>query len=184
MEVVVNEYREKVRRLARERSGEPFFNASEDHAAIIVENMFRLADSDVSIFTSHLAPRIYARDHCVEWARIFLSDDTDHRLRIICKEGELKALKANPFFNAVRASRGLHVRALDDDAHSQIAQRFMVADEDCFRFEPDHSKCQAVAAFGSAELTSDLRRAFSGLWEASKPVNVDNLETMHPELAM
>lgn len=176
----MKEYREKVRRLARERTGEAFFNASEDHAAIIVENMFRSAQHEVCIFTQHLAPRIYGREQAVEWAKIFLSDDKAHSLRVVVREGNLGLLENNPLFGATK--NVIKLRAIDNEFHDRITQRFMVADEDCYRFEPDSTKCEAVAAFGSTEAVK-LKVNFEKIWELADEVDLDNLTTMNASLA-
>lgn len=177
----MEQYREKVKRLASERAGEPFFNSSEDHAAVIVETMFRAAKSDVCILTSHLAPRVYAREKSVEWAEIFLADDENHRLRIIAREGDLGHLESNPLFKAIRHAPNFEVRSLEDSYHDQIEPSFMLADNDCFRFEPDKRKCEAVAAFGSKK-AEGLRELFEKLWGYASKVNLDNLTPMEPQL--
>lgn len=178
---VVNEYREKVQRLALERTGEPFFNASEDHAAIIVENMFRSAQKEVCIFTRNLAPRIYGRDASVQWAEIFLSDDSEHSLRVILREGDLLTLETNPLYRAVKGARNVSFAALDNAVHDVVESSFMVADADSYRFEPDKTKCEAVAAFNSSHAKT-LQGIFDRMWNVSKPVNLDKLETLSPSL--
>ncbi len=179
----MKDYREKVRRLSLEQSGEPFFNASEDHAAIIVENMFRVAEREVCIFTSHLAPRIYARDECVSWATIFLADDQEHTLRVVAKEGDVSLLADNPLFKAVKRSDKFELRAIPDAMADGIKARFMTADGDHYRFEPDKTKCEAVASFGSP-VASELQQVFETLWTGSSPVDLDKLELLHPSLAV
>lgn len=175
----MKEYREKVRRLARERTGEAFFNGSEDHASVIVENMFRIAEREVCIFTQHLAPRIYGREQAVEWANIFLSDDKAHSLRVVVREGDLPLLEHNPFFRETKGA--IKLRALDNASHDGVNQRFMVADEDCYRFEPDSTRCEAVAAFGSSE-AAKLKAIFEGLWTIADEVDLDKLTTMNASL--
>ena len=177
----MNEYREKVRRLAIERNGEAFFNASEDHAAIIVENMFRSASREVCIFTRNLAPRIYGREAGVEWAEIFLSDDKEHSLRVILREGDLTTLETNPLYRAVKGARNVSFAALDDETHDAVEVSFMVTDGDSYRFEPDKNKCEAVAAFNS-DSAKTLQSIFERMWKVSKPVNLDKLETLSPSL--
>lgn len=175
----MEEYRRKVRRLALERSGEPFLNATQDHAAIIIENMFRAAEHEVCIFTQHLAPAIYGREAGVEWAKIFLADDQRHRLRIVMKKGELPLLETNPLYQAIRHVPTVEVRALADDFHAQFPYRFLVADGNSYRYEADHTKCEAVAAFGSDQ-AKHLQDVFESIWICGEDVHLDNPVTEHP----
>lgn len=179
----MNEYREKVRRLAEARTGEPFFNGSEEHATAIAENMFRVANSEVCIFTSHLAPRIYGRSPVVEWAEIFVADDTAHKVRVIVRNGDLELLSDNPLFQEIGSSSNFELKALPDEYHDEIDSSFMVADEDCYRFEPDKTKCEAVAAFGS-EKAQDLKKIFGHLWTMADAVDLDNLVALEKELPL
>lgn len=180
---VVEEYRQKVKRLALERTGEAFYNASEDHAAIIVENMFRTATREVCILSRHLAPRIYGRDEGVSWATIFLADNEEHSMRILLREGDLSILSSNPLYQSIKNSKNVFVRAIEDGFFDELPYRFLVTDGDSYRFEPDHSKCSAIAAFGSGQEGPKLQRVFEVLWNASRPVNLDNLDVLHPMLA-
>lgn len=178
----MEEYRRKVRRLALERTGEPFLNATQDHAAVIIENMFRSADHEVCIFTQHLAPGIYGREAGVEWAKIFLADDQSHRLRVVMKKGELPLLETNPLYQAIRYAPAFELRVIDDEFHQQFPYRFLVADSDSYRFEPDHTKCEAVAAFGS-ERAKHLQVVFDSIWICGEAVNLDKTGHEQPFIA-
>jgi hypothetical protein len=173
----VDNYREQVRRIASRRDGEAVFNASDEHAAIVVEEIFRTAQRQVSILTGHLAPRIFARDRLLSWSEIFLSDP-EHRLRILAREGEIDKLGPNPAYEQLQGYPNVEVRALPDSLEAEIAFRFITADDDIYRFEPDKNKCAAVAAFGDSKVAQHLQEVFDTLWEVSAMVDRKTLKVM------
>jgi hypothetical protein len=178
----LSHYKTNVRELALKRDGTPVFNASADHAAIIVSQIFETAQHDVSILTGHLAPRIFARDDVLQWTQIFLSDP-DHQLRILAKQSDLEKMRNNSAYEAIRTSGNVSLRALPDNIEEQIAYRFVVADDDLYRFEPAKEKCEAAAAFGERVIAPHLKSLFDKLWDAALEVDRNELKVM-PSLDM
>lgn len=173
----LDSYRQMVHDFAIRRDGKPLYNASDEHAAIVVEEIFRWADNEVWILTGHLAPRIFARPGVLMWADIFLSDP-DNELRLLVKEGDLPKLAANSAYEIFKQGPNVQVRALPDEVERTVAFRFMIADSDIYRFEPDKARCDAVAAFGSADVTQNLRSIYDDLWAVSYEVDRESLNMM------
>ena len=63
-------YRQRIRTLARRRDGQAIYNATVEHATIIVEHLFSNAGESVDILTGSLNPRVYGRDRVIEEAQL------------------------------------------------------------------------------------------------------------------
>ena len=165
----MEEYREKVERLARERSGEPFFNSSIEHAAVIVEQIFRSAKKDVCIITERLNGHVFGREEVVREAKSFLSDGT-HSLKILMEEGASVLSPGHPLVEEMRRHSNVEVRKLDPSVTAKLDYHFLVMDDDSYRFEPDKNKWEAVAVFGDSKGAQNLGSIFASLWEKSHEV--------------
>lgn len=168
----MDEYRSDVERLARERTGEPFYNSSIDHAAVIVEKMFRHANSEVCIVTEQLNGRVFGKDEVVEELEGFLST-AGHRVRILIENDISTLSEGHPFLRALRYHpNGYEMRRLSPELRDDVDYHFTLADNDSYRFEPSKSEWVAVAAFGDKETATRLGDVFNALWAGSDDVTL------------
>lgn len=65
-------YREHIRRIIKSGKNEPIFNGSLDHARILMEEMFQVAESSLKILTNSLDIGVYG-NNAAEQARYFLA---------------------------------------------------------------------------------------------------------------
>lgn len=166
----MDDYREEVERLACERTGEPFYNSSIDHAAVIVEKMFRHADHEVCIVSSHLNARVFGRDEVVEEAQAFLGNGK-HRIRVVIEDGPETLSEGHGLIREFARHPGsVSIRRMPEQVRGKIDYHFAVADGDSYRFEPDKSKWEAVAAFGDPKGAENLKKVFNVIWDASAEV--------------
>lgn len=162
-------YRARVRRLAQDRQGDPVYNDTLDHAAIILQNMFSYARESVRILTGSLNPTVYGRAEIVEEAQHFLRKSNDHQIYILYEDKEAtdedRWLKQHSFLSGLMNYRQqIHLRFVPDDWQETYDFHFVVMDDDSYRFEPDKTMFRAVAAFGDRPGGSNLRRLFDRLW--------------------
>ncbi len=160
-------YRERVRRLARARDGEPIYNGSLDHAAIIVEEMFSHATRDVSILTGELNARVYGPDEVVEAARLFLAD-SETRVRVMLEEKNNEAAGRHPFRHAFADHPHVEFRYVPPQIQETYKFHFMVMDDDSYRFEQDKNQPAAIAAFGDPDGAGSMRHVFGMIWDKSE----------------
>ena len=163
-------FRERVERAASARNGEPIYNGSLEHAAVIVEMMFGNAHKNVDILTGRLNARIYARDRVVEQARLFLVDHS-HKVRILIEEdvGD-DELMNHPFLAGRTGARNVEVHRLDAGMRDGVPFHLLVMDGDSYRFEQDKRVHEAVAAFGNETVAANLQHIFDTVWAHSTPV--------------
>ena len=159
----MDEYRARVRLLASQRNGEPIYNASTDHASIIVETMFAHANEGVCIYSGGMNARVYGREEVVTQAKLFLSNPT-HFAKIILESPETVDFREHPFFKAVCENNNVTVRVISSELSKMIKFHFLLMDNDSYRFETDKTTHVAVAAFGDAKGAREMATLFETLW--------------------
>jgi hypothetical protein len=164
-------YREKIKQLARERNGDPIYNGSPDHAAIIVEYLFLSAESEVRILSGDLNARVYGAPGVVQRAREFLSH-SNRRLRILLERETYSP--THPLIGELTPERNVQIAVIPDSIQTALEYHLATADNDCFRFEPEKENHVAVAAFGNVKSTENLNAIFDSIWDRSeqRPVAV------------
>jgi hypothetical protein len=168
----MDDYRDEVERLARERTGAPFYNSSIDHAAVIVEKMFRHAAEEVCIISNHLNARVFGQEEVIFEADAFLSN-ANNRLRIILEDDVSMLSEGHPFARIMRSHpHGYEIRQMSPKMRELVKYHFTLADRDSYRFEPDKAKWEAVASFGDNEGAANLRSAFEAIWNDSTTVSL------------
>ena len=165
------EYREEIKEAITTMDGRPVYNRSLEHAAIIVEEMFALAENEIKLFTGRLNADVYGVPPVIDRAKEFLTE-SDHKVRILIEEqvdeGELRR---HPFIWGMSRFDNLEVRCLrleeyDPDFH------MMLVDQHSYRFEPDKRQFEAVATFGDPNTTKHLNGLFEQLWQAGDAVQL------------
>ncbi len=169
----LKDYRELVKSLASERTGGTVFNGSADHAAIIVENLFASAESNIRIVTGDLTALVYGSEHVVQRAKQFLGH-SDHTMEIIFEN--INVRKSHPLIEVIGENEKVVFRQLKADVSSQMGYHFMTADDDCFRFEKEKNSHAAIASFGDKATTTHLNELFGSLWGLSDPFAINSLE--------
>ncbi len=165
------EYRKRVEILASERTGETIANGSFDHAAIIIQQMFKSAEHQVSILTGNLNARVYGRAEVVEEAKLFLAQG-DHSARFLLESEDSLLFRDHPLFERLRHNENLEARIVPEEMRNQYKYHFLVMDDDSYRFEPTKDGPTAVAAFGDKDTVRNLAEIFAIIWDVSKKVEL------------
>ena len=166
------EYRQLVRSLASKRDGQPIYNASVEHASIVIENLFAKAEQRVDVLSGNFNPRVYGRATVVEEAKLFLASSVNNRLRIILKEDSPEDRAIHPFFQACADSPSAELRIASQKVQDQYGFHFVLMDNDSYRFERDKTKAAAVAAFGHRKGAENLNGIYEYLWNQCEPVDI------------
>ena len=167
--MALEDYRERVESLARERDGRPVFNGSLDHAEIIVETMFSHARNHVSILTGKLNARVYGTDEVREQARLFLAD-ADHSVHVLMEDSDPADIKDHPFIEEFSKYTNVTFKVVPKDVQDIYDFHFLVMDDDSYRFESDKKSPTAIAAFGEKEGATNICNIFNQLWETGEPL--------------
>lgn len=159
------EYRQHVRSNAAKRDGTPIYNASVEHAAIVIEYLFANAKKTVDILSGNLTARVYAHHTIIEQALLFLSSAPENKLRIILENDLPQLREIHPFFKACAGFEKVELRIAPKDLQEKYDFHFIVTDKDNYRFEFDKKKPSAIAAFGHEEGAENLAGIYDRLWE-------------------
>ena len=162
-------YRDQVEALADKHNGEPVYNSSLEHTAIVLQSMLSRARRSVKLLTGELNRNAYGRRTVVEQIRRFV-EDKSHSVKILCEDKTLadgEARETHPFLQAVKSKSHVELRHVPRGLQSRYSFHFMLVDGDSYRFEPDRDKFGAVAAFGDKDGGKNLDHIFSTLWAAA-----------------
>lgn len=165
----LEQYRDLVMDAAKSKNGDPIYNASLEHAAILVENLFKVAERDVNIFSGSLNPRVFGGSKVLDRAAQFLGR-SGSKVRIIVENEADIDIEDHPFLKRFKDTDDLELVRLDKDLSEKTAYHFIVADSDSYRFEKNKSKPAAVASFGDAPGGERLSTIFEKLWQKSKVI--------------
>lgn len=168
----LTEYREFVRSVASNRNGEPIYNASVEHASIVIESLFANADRRVDVLSGIFNARVYGRESVIEEAKLFLGSSAKNRLRIILEKDAPEDRMIHPFFKACGSMPNIELRVAPQKVQDMYGFHFVVVDDDSYRFESDKTKPSAVAAFGHKEGAENLNEIYEYLWDQCERVNV------------
>lgn len=158
----IDDYKERVQKLAKLRDGEPIYNGSLDHAAVIIENMFAHAKQSVLILTGALNARVYGPNEVLEQAGLFLADPR-HYARILVEEPEALG-PDHPFIQKFAENKNVHFRYLEKEHAKLFDFHFVVMDGDSYRFEESKDHPAAIAAFGDVTGAENLKSLYEVLW--------------------
>lgn len=168
-------YRDQVEALADKHDGEPVYNSSLEHTAIVLQSMLSRARQSVKLLTGDLNRDAYGRRTVVEQIRHFV-EDKSHSVKILYEDrtlGDGEAQETHPFLQAVKNKSHVELRHVPRGLQSRYDFHFMLVDGDSYRFEPDKDKFGAVAAFGDEDGGKNLDGIFSTLWAAARVANAE-----------
>ncbi len=166
------EYRALVQSLASRRDGTPTYNASVEHASVVIQYLFANAERTVDILSGSLNARVYGRNSVVEEAELFLASSANNKLRIILEKDIPEDRRIHPLFKACSDVSSIELRIASQDVQDRYQFHFVVVDKNSYRFEEDKTKSSAVAAFGHPEGAKNLAKIYEELWADCKSVDV------------
>lgn len=170
----MNNYRELVERLAKSNSSEKIPNATIDHAAVLIENLFAHAHEKVRILSGQLNKNVYGASGVFEKARAFLrgeheaSKEGGRRFEILL-EAPSSDIGENPLVRLCREetefSNICEVKYISDPKDKEINCHFILVDGKAWRFEPDKETPAAIACFNDPEIGKQLDEMFDVLFK-------------------
>ncbi|MBA86310.1 DUF7931 domain-containing protein [Thalassobius sp. S69A] len=163
----LEKYRALVLKAAKERRGDPVYNGSLEHAAILAENLFKFSEKEVCVLSGSLNPRVFGNRRVLDRAAEFLGK-AGCSVQILIERSDDVDWEDHPFVQKFKSSSDLEVRTLQPDQIENLPFHFIVADSDSYRFEKDKGTSQAIGAFGDSEGGARLKGIFSELWQEAE----------------
>lgn len=176
-------YKRALRELAEAESQQYINNSSMDHAAAMIEELFRNAQGTVCIFSGHLESQVYNRDELRQITTKFL-DKPDNKIDIIMQfntvDSEL-ALFQNDYIALLQEySEKVRLFKAETKKLKTLKNHFMVvktiAGNYALRFEIDTSKHIATGSFNDKNNGEKLYNFFQGcLADGTTPINIPTI---------
>ena len=166
MSISLDDYIGLVRAAAESSDGRPVYNGSLAHAEVITNALFHSAKSRIDILCGSLNPRVYGSSDAIENLREFLGFH-EAKIRVLLEKPEDVDRRDNPFVNAFCKHPDVELWELPEEIRNRVGHHFIVVDDKSYRYEPDKSKHEAVAAFGDIEGAKNLALIFNSLLSKS-----------------
>ncbi|MBI5663783.1 MAG: hypothetical protein HZC49_01650 [Nitrospirae bacterium] len=151
-------------------------NRDKTHAAFIIENLFKKADSEMYIYTGGLYDGVYGHKSLEEEAIKFLKEKSNAKLKIAFQTPPTKEeILKNDFIKALVSDESIKDKITLYDA-SQLklskVNHFCVIDGKAYRYELDHETRRAIANFGDRITADKLSSIFKIIIEESTVINL------------
>lgn len=172
----MEEYKKFLKQLADVNSDKFVNNSSVDHAAAMIEELFRKANGEVRILTDHLNPAVYTQTGVKEASVEFLQKK-DSRLKVIMQfnEENTTSPSGNGFLSNLKEFKDKITLYKADAEQKKIKNHFMVSTTDknnyALRFETDIESHIATGTFNAGEPGKTLCVYFDKMVESIAPIN-------------
>ena len=93
-------------------------------------------------------------------------------MAVSASASSIKDRKNHPLLQECREFENVHLRCAPLSVQKLYEFHFLVMDSDCYRFERDKHRPNAVASFGHEEGAQNLKRIFETLWKRCNPIEV------------
>ena len=166
-------YRETVAKALRGELSKPVFNGTVEHACVVIEQSFKVAQTSVDLLTNSLDPVCYELPEVREAMMQFVARPAS-KLTILIEDADAaSAIRRgeNPLIGELRtaADGRLDVRQVPEELVEQYDYNLLLVDKSGYRFEEVREKPIAVVAGGpkNAAIRENLNRIFGVLAENS-----------------
>jgi hypothetical protein len=180
----ISDYKKILEQLAINESEDFINNSSIEHAAAMIEELFKNAAGTVSILTGHLNPNVYGRSEIRDTVERFIQQGPDNRIDIIVQNGEdadIVKLSSNGLIIALRNFKDkVRLYAAKSEELIKLPNHFMVLKTTkgnyALRFEMDLDKYTATGTFNGGNVGEKLYKYFqSCIVNNSKAYEVSRL---------
>lgn len=163
--VMSDDYRRYVEKLSNAGNAtEVILNRSSEHAAVVVEFLFRRAEYEMEILTNELAEDVYGVPGVIAAAQSFLERNLNASIHILAEKPVVRA--SHPLLRSLDQS-GLgdrvHLAFIPEATQKTYNFNFAVADQKSYRFEETRTTREAIVQFGDAKFGAQLHSVFGKL---------------------
>jgi hypothetical protein len=140
-------------------------NSFPEHAAVLYEQFFKHARSQIRIFCRNLSARVFAFDFVVEAAGKALKDGV--RFEILLQDDRPED---SPFVKLIKGHPSVFIATVNSATAKESKINFSVMDNQAFRFEDDRERVTAVANMAEPTTAGVLIRKFEELQLKCSPI--------------
>ena len=165
---IFENYKEYVKEKAKKKDAEIFPNGTVEHAKVVIENLFEIAQRKINIFSGQLAD-VYESDVILENIKKFL-EKSNSELKILLQDVEKnsKKLKKNAFVKLCEDfSEKCEIQTAAEDDKTR-KNHFITVDGKSYRFEPNKKEKRAIACFNDKDFTKKIDGVFKAMFERAQ----------------
>lgn len=143
-------YLEMVCSNAKKQDGNPIYNRTVEHASVLLENLFNVAEKEILILSGELYPRVYGTGGAVQNFKRFLEKDGTSA-KILVEDLSENLIWQNPLLATLSAEmkKKVTVHSVPDEVKDKYEFHFCVVDGKHYRFEENRADHSAIASFNS-----------------------------------
>lgn len=158
----MNEYIELIEKLAKDQKNEVFYNSGEDHALVVLKNIFRHADRYVDTLCGNLCSEMCEDKEYLELVDNFLSENPSRNLNILFDNYDDKFLQKGIYRILSKYPKQVKVRKLNNIRikYEGTPIHLTVSDDKSFRLETDIENKKAWGNFNDEEKARIFREGF------------------------
>ncbi|HEY3858917.1 MAG TPA: hypothetical protein VGM47_04820 [Gammaproteobacteria bacterium] len=128
-----------------------------------------VARRELALFSHDLEPLLYDKDDFISVVQALATRSRMSRIRIVCIDPGASVRAGHRVVNlAQRFSSYVEVRRASPD-HAQLAETFLVADEEAVLFRPIASRYEGYADLHAPLEARKYLKQFSEIWEKAEP---------------
>jgi hypothetical protein len=127
------------------------------------------AKRELALFSHDLEPLLYDKDEFIVTVQALATRSRMSRIRIVCIDPS-QSIRAGHRLIAVaqRFSSYMEVRRASRD-HAQLAETFLVADEEAVLFRPIATRYEGFADLHAPQQARQYLKQFGDIWEKAEP---------------
>lgn len=175
----IEEYQVAVKKLAENGSTTFISNSSQEHAAVIIEEIFLNAKGTVNILCDCLNPVVYGRPAITKAATHFF-EQAGNNMTIIfqLKNNGIESLHDNPLLTSL-AEHKANISLYQLNDKEKNVNHFMVSKTKlghyALRFEQNHKSHKATASFNDIKNGNSLVELFKSMVTKSVEIEQNNV---------
>ncbi len=171
-EISIKEYSDNVRYLADRKSTTTFKNFNSERAAIVMQNIFRISEKSLKIFTGSLNSAVsnyegYKEELCnfiVRGGKLIIIHEED----LDTKSQTVELLKIFKEDEDKIFSDKIELYKLNKEKQAKNQKHFAIGDNSIYRFELNKKNREAVVCFNDEKTTDLLISRFDELLSVSE----------------
>ncbi|MDR0620139.1 MAG: hypothetical protein LBG17_09610 [Bacteroidales bacterium] len=156
-------YKEKIERLAKDRTDEVFYNSSENHARVVVNAIAKNSEQYIKILCCSMCSDVSNNDEYVKSVKNFLSEDKDRKIKILFTKYDGN-FPEKPIAQLLKQyTKQVEIKKWDADEEIKFKDKpvnFTVADDRAYRMETDIEGKLAFGNFNNPEGAKNLSSVF------------------------
>ena len=178
----MNDFRNMVSRLAKIGENRLFLNSSEEHAIVVLSEIFKVAQSNIRIFAGCLYEHVGNSPEYIQALSDFIERDGSVKI-LLNKFTPEEGVKSNLFKRlAYYQEIGKSVEIRLTDAKPYLAKdeekkevHFTIADEKAYRIETDIEQRAAACNFDGGMLAKNFATFFDKIFQEAKEVKLNEI---------